>query len=51
MIALTADATPVERRRCLDGGFSAYMSKPLDYPALLDLIENLCGSSPQKAGC
>ncbi len=38
IIALTADAFPEDRQRCLDAGMDNYLSKPLDFKALTALL-------------
>ncbi|MEM1306252.1 MAG: ATP-binding protein [Pseudomonadota bacterium] len=38
IIALTADAYPEDRVRCLDAGFDAYFAKPFDPDALAQLL-------------
>ncbi len=47
VIALTADATPEARERCLEAGMDACASKPIDPRALLALLE---ASVPDEAG-
>jgi len=41
VIALTARATPEERRRTLEAGFQAYLTKPIDEMELVALISSL----------
>jgi signal transduction histidine kinase/DNA-binding response OmpR family regulator len=43
VIALTAHAMPEDRERCLRVGCDEYAAKPVDIPALLLLMERLCG--------
>ena len=38
IIALTADATPENHRRCLDAGMDAVVTKPITHTALRDVI-------------
>ncbi len=48
IIIVTADAQPVDRERAMAAGADAYMSKPVDFPLLLQTIDQLlarrCGS-------
>jgi len=46
VIVLSADAMPSRMRQFLDGGVRAYLTKPLDVPALLATIaETLRGDA------
>ena len=47
MIVLSADAMPSRMRQFLDGGVRAYLTKPLDVPALLAAIDETL----TDAGC
>ncbi len=47
VIVLSADAMPSRMRQFLDGGVRAYLTKPLDVPALLAAIDETL----QDAGC
>lgn len=49
IVALTAHALTEDRERCLRVGCDEYAAKPVDMPALLALMERLCGrsSAPQ----
>jgi signal transduction histidine kinase/response regulator of citrate/malate metabolism len=40
IIALTAHATVIEEKRCLDNGMNDYLSKPFDFNELLEKIHN-----------
>ena len=40
-LALTAHASPDDRRRCLEAGFDAYLSKPVLKKQMLEAIEDL----------
>ena len=41
MIALTGFAMYADRKRALEAGFNAYLAKPINPPALIELIERL----------
>lgn len=45
IIALTAHAMKGERERCLEMGFSGYLSKPVDFKKLLQMISSMAGTS------
>jgi CheY-like chemotaxis protein len=46
VIVLSADAIPGAVRRLLDAGVRAYLTKPLDVPALLAAVEQHARPSP-----
>jgi CheY-like chemotaxis protein len=46
IIGVTAGAREEDRRRCLDTGMDAYLSKPLDRDALLELVARSVKSGP-----
>ena len=48
MIALTVHTLPIERKRALDAGVDAYLSKPFDAAQLLRLVEGTLKNSKQK---
>jgi CheY-like chemotaxis protein len=39
IIALTANTMPEGRRKCIEAGFSDYLSKPFRYPQLVEIVE------------
>ncbi|MDZ5647457.1 PAS domain S-box protein [Nitrospirillum sp. BR 11828] len=41
IIGLSADESVGERQACLDAGMTAYVTKPVDYDALADLMQRL----------
>ncbi|MEE3626874.1 PAS domain S-box protein [Nitrospirillum sp. BR 11752] len=41
ILALSADESLGERQACLDAGMTAYVTKPVDYDALADLMQRL----------
>ena len=47
MIALTVHTLPVERKRALDAGVNAYLSKPYDAAQLIKLVESTLEKSKQ----
>lgn len=44
-VALTADATEESRKRCLEAGIDAYLTKPIDTDHLLALVDRLTQST------
>ena len=43
IVALTACAMNGDRKRCLEAGMDAYLSKPFKGTELIDLLQKLCG--------
>jgi hypothetical protein len=43
LVALSADALPEQIRRALSHGFEAYLTKPVDVQALLNLLDAAAG--------
>ena len=41
LIVVTAHALPAERQRALDAGCDGYMTKPMDLPELVELVNSL----------
>ena len=50
IIALTAHAMAEERRRCLESGFDAHLSKPINRAAMLQCILEFCESPVRDLG-
>jgi HPt (histidine-containing phosphotransfer) domain-containing protein len=46
VIAMTADAMLGAEQRCLDAGYSEYMTKPVDIDRLVDRLAELLGGEP-----
>jgi two-component system sensor histidine kinase RpfC len=49
-VALTADATEETRRKCVEAGMDACLTKPVDVAHLLDLVDRLTRSRPDEGG-
>lgn len=43
IVALTALAMPGDRQRAIDAGCDHYLSKPIEYRELLELLDNILG--------
>ena len=50
IIALTANAMPEDRQRCLDVGCDDYVSKPIDRRSLIATMAKWLGNTAQTAG-
>ena len=48
MVALTVHTLPRERKRALDAGVDAYLSKPFDAEQLIKLVENTLKTSKRE---
>jgi PAS domain S-box-containing protein len=44
LVALSADALPEQIRAALDGGFEAYLTKPIDFRELLRVLDGYMGA-------
>ncbi len=42
VVVMSADATPGRVQRLLDAGAARYLTKPIDVPRLLDLLDDFC---------
>lgn len=49
IVALTADATPDARERCLEAGMDACLTKPIEPDELLAIIDEMCGEGAGEA--
>lgn len=45
-LAVTANALPQDRKRYLEAGFDAYLSKPFFQDDILEVVEHLLGTMP-----
>lgn len=50
MVALTVHTLPVERKRALDAGVDAYISKPFDAAQFIQVVESTLEDSRQSGG-
>lgn len=50
MVALTVYTLPVERKRALDAGVDAYISKPFDAAQFIQVVESTLEESRQSGG-
>lgn len=46
IVAMTAYAMPGENQKCLEAGMNDYMSKPVDFSRLNNLLEKYCKQEP-----
>jgi CheY-like chemotaxis protein len=50
MVALTVHTLPVERKRALDAGVDAYISKPFDTVEFIQVVESTLENSRKNLG-
>lgn len=50
MIALTVHSLPTERKRALDAGVDAYISKPFDAVQFIQMVESTLERSKKRGG-
>jgi CheY-like chemotaxis protein len=48
MVALTVHSLPIDRKRALDAGVDAYLSKPFDAVQFLQVVESTLKDSKRK---
>ena len=48
VIALTVRTLPAERKRALDAGVEAYLTKPINMPLFMDTIEDILAKKKGK---
>ena len=50
VVVVSADATQRQIQRLLSAGASAYLTKPIDVPELLRLVDQAMAAVPSRAG-